>query len=160
MKRGRTPLRLPAGYRHNLLTVLGPSPTVGRSSAFVVQCDCGVIKQMRSGDLKKCVSCGCHKKKGLHTTHGQTRSDTWKRWMSMLSRCRRDPRYVRDGVTVCARWDNRLGGSFQNFLADMGELPDKSLTIDRINPFGNYEPSNCRWADWTTQNTNKRKNYA
>ena len=32
----------------------------------------------------------------------------------------------------------------------------KDLTIDRIDVNGNYEPSNCRWADIETQNYNKR----
>ena len=30
----------------------------------------------------------------------------------------------------------------------------EGLTIDRINTYGNYEPNNCRWADYETQNTN------
>ena len=32
------------------------------------------------------------------------------------------------------------------------------LTIDRIDVDGNYEPSNCRWVDWKTQQRNKSNN--
>jgi hypothetical protein len=32
---------------------------------------------------------------------------------------------------------------------------DDTLTIDRINVNGNYEPSNCRWATVAEQNINK-----
>ena len=56
------------------------------------------------------------------------------------------------GVTYCEEWE-----TFENFFRDMGERP-KGTTLDRINPYGHYEPSNCRWADIFTQENNRRNN--
>jgi hypothetical protein len=58
------------------------------------------------------------------------------------------------GIVVCPEWRNYL-----RFEADMGE-PVGNQTLDRKNPYGNYEPGNCRWADLPTQarNTRVRKN--
>lgn len=56
------------------------------------------------------------------------------------------------GIKVCDRWHD-----FSAFRADMGEQPE-GTSIDRIDPNGNYEPSNCRWLERDAQMRNKRTN--
>lgn len=55
------------------------------------------------------------------------------------------------GIEICDRWL-----SFENFLDDMGERPTRGHTIDRLDPKGNYEPGNCRWATWPEQHSHRR----
>ena len=57
--------------------------------------------------------------------------------------------YGGKGISMCKRWD-----LFLNFLEDMGKRPPNN-TLDRIDPNGDYEPSNCRWVDKTTQCRNQ-----
>jgi hypothetical protein len=55
---------------------------------------------------------------------------------------------------MCAEW----AGSFDAFLRDMGEMPEWCNSLDRIDPDGNYEPGNCRWANPAMQGKNTRRN--
>lgn len=86
--------------------------------------------------------------------HGMYGTPTYKSWSEMKCRCD-NPNHSRGnyaGVTYCKEWE-----SFDNFFMDMGVRPD-GTTLDRIDPHGNYEPSNCRWADIFTQENNRRNN--
>jgi hypothetical protein len=89
-------------------------------------------------------------------THGGVRTREHNSWRDMLARCyrRSSPNwqyYGGRGVSVCERWC-----AFANFLVDMGPRPE-GMTLDRIDPHGNYEPSNCRWATPKQQRANHRR---
>ena len=129
-------------------------------------CECGNETTARGAALRtgNKKSCGCLRvtegqKAGLRSKiHGMIKTPTHNSWTSMKARClnQADTNYKfygAKGVSVCDRWLE-----FTNFLEDMGERPE-GKTLDRINPFGNYEPENCRWADLQTQHQNTRKNY-
>lgn len=38
----------------------------------------------------------------------------------------------------------------------MGPSPSERHTLDRIDPFGDYTPENCKWSTYEEQNRNKR----
>lgn len=133
---------------------------------FLCRCECGTERPVRHDLLSARISlsCGClaRERSARRRTHGRTSQGrtngdrTYVSWKGMKQRCydqehENYPNYGALGVSVCERWRN----SFANFVADMGERAD-GMTLDRIDPAGNYEPSNCRWADWVTQNNNKR----
>lgn len=133
-------------------------------STWLCACDCGSTKLISAHNLSdgRTKSCGCIKAEtigAVNRTHGMAHSRTSQTWSAMKSRCT-NPRqqsyqkYGALGVRVCVRWQ-----SFENFLADMGERPP-GKTLDRRNPFGDYEPNNCRWSDATEQANNRRADIA
>lgn len=126
------------------------------------RCDCGTIKLVPLANLTggRTRSCGCRRSTvcaALRTTHGRTGTRIYGIWNGMRSRCA-NPRsksfatYGALGVTVCAEW--ATFEPFRDWALANGYRDD--LTIDRINPFGNYEPTNCRWIPKSEQRHNRR----
>lgn len=56
------------------------------------------------------------------------------------------------GIKVCDDW----GNSFISYYEYVGIQPS-SMSLDRIDNDGNYEPGNVRWATNTIQAINRRK---
>jgi len=63
------------------------------------------------------------------------------------------PYYGGRGIMVSEDWL-----TFDNFLKDMGEKPNRKATLDRIDNDGNYCKENCRWISIQEQQKNKRGN--
>lgn len=64
--------------------------------------------------------------------------------------------YGARGVSVCEQWQTYA--SFREWAYANGYQPDVGLSLDRIDCDGDYSPDNCRWADATMQNNNRRNN--
>lgn len=89
--------------------------------------------------------------------HGMYRTPEYESWRHLKQRCYNTKHkhysyYGGRGIQVCERWRT----SFTAFYNDMGKKPTPEHTVDRINPDGHYEPSNCRWATRREQRLNQR----
>lgn len=149
-----------------MTATLNPGDRVGRwtlqerlKANWLCSCECGTVKLVAASSLvqKTTTSCGCRKREvtiARSTKHGHAGrgklSKTYKSWKYMKDRVTTDPDYAE--VTICQEWSD-----FNQFLSDMGEIPD-GMTLDRIDNSIGYCKSNCRWATSLQQANNKTSN--
>jgi hypothetical protein len=131
------------------------------------ECECGKTINVSSRDLVSghTKSCGCLQKetvKSIRYIHGDRDARLYSVWKSMKKRCENKKSksykwYGAKGVSVCNEWHDY--SVFKKWAFANGYKEDAArgeCTIDRIDPYGNYEPLNCRWVTMAEQAKNKR----
>lgn len=152
------------GKRFGRLTVQERASDRNGRVVWLCKCLCGSDKEVAASALKSKLtrSCGCLKRETGplnvgRKAHGKTKTPEHNSWWSMICRCRYPNsasymNYGGRGIKVCEEWKD-----FERFLKDMGPRP-AGTTLDRIDPDGDYELRNCRWATVKDQNNNLRRN--
>lgn len=154
------------GNKYGMLSVVKEGGrTADRHILWECLCDCGrntfvSSKDLTSGHTK---SCGCMA--GKHKNGSKSKMNPirlYRVWREMKRRCydtecKSFKYYGLKGVSVCDEWNDFE--NFKNWSFTNGyDVSAKYgvCTLDRINPYGNYEPTNCRWVSMKVQNENKR----
>ena len=152
------------GQRFGRFTVL-EKVIINNRTKFKCLCDCGNIRYHDISTLINCkvMSCGCHSR-DIRRKHGKSKTRLYRIWNGMIQRCYNSKRksyksYGERGIVICDEWKNDFE-SFEAWAYANGYTDDdKSLSIERINVNGNYEPNNCKWIHINEQAFNTRRTH-
>jgi hypothetical protein len=155
-------------YR-NLLVIKEIEPIVVKGyyrRMVLVHCDsCGEHREIAMSGLGARYDCGCTRSYGIK--HGQSQSPNggkatyyFRLHNNLLTRCynpnfKQAKDYSGKGVRMKKSWKNSFETFYNELIAAIGERPDESLTLDRINNNRGYYPDNVRWATRSEQCYNR-----
>jgi len=150
------------GKKFGKLTVIKEGENKGKNTTWICKCDCGEEKTILAYNLTsgKSKSCGCvrgEKLGNLVRTHGFSNTRLYHIYKGIKQRCHNEnnPAYMYyggKGVSICNEW-NCDYLKFKEW--SLNNNYDEFVSIDRINPDGNYCPENCRWVSMQKQQNNK-----
>ena len=160
------------GVRFGELTSTGVSSRESGKLMWEAVCDCGKSvwvssHNLRAGSIKTCLTHSTSKSREVaRTLLSDARvypkefgagTKLYRAWRAMKSRCltktdKSFKYYGSLGVSIDPLWMDY--GPFMKWSLENGFT--EGLSIDRIDPAGNYTPSNCRWVTMRVQARNKR----
>lgn len=162
------------GQQFGRLTVIkfDESSVHSKEKRWICRCYCGNMKSVQTSNLRSghAMSCGCLKKESCLSNlpkefrkkkHGMSDTKLFHVYEGMIQRCENPKKpffkdYGGRGIKVCTEWRSNSN----NFLCwALTHGYHEGLSIDRIDPNGNYCPENCRWVSNKVQMRNRRNTW-